>query len=243
MDPLPQKPSRPHLSGAFSLVELLVVIAIIAVLAVLVMPAMGAIKGAGNTTKAAYDITGVLDNARAYAMANKTYVWVGFYEESSDAGSPTSAQPPYPGKGRVLLAAVASKDGSRVLDSSAADATNRITQITKVMKISGIHMVDIGAPASPSTSDSLDGRPGGAAADLSSESSAKTQYPFSAQGYSFYKTICFSPRGESLINGTNAFQRLAEIGLRPTHGGSVDSKTAVAIQLTGIGGTSKIYRK
>src|ERR1700722_5827359 len=79
---------------AFTLVELLMVIVIIAVMLVLSIPAFYAIKGGSDITKAAYDISGVLEQARTYAMANNTYVWVGFYEED---GSVLSTNPATPG--------------------------------------------------------------------------------------------------------------------------------------------------
>jgi len=68
---------------------------------------------------------------------------------------------------------------------------------------------------------------------------------FAAQGYTFYKTICFSPRGEAIINGTYALRNLAEMGLKPTRGDTVDlsSSNVVAIQISGLGSNIKIYRK
>jgi hypothetical protein len=73
----------------------------------------------------------------------------------------------------------------------------------------------------------------------------QTLYPFAAQGYTFHKTIRFNPRGEANINGTYALRRVAEMGLKATHGSGVDSDSAnaVAIQFSGVTGKCKIYRK
>src|SRR3982751_2323815 len=108
-----QGPSKRH-EVAFSLVELLVAISIMIIVAALVSPAFTSLKGAGDVTSAAYTVKGVLDQARTYAKANNTYTWVGFYEEDATRAIPTNNSPPYAGKGRVLLAIVASKDGTKI---------------------------------------------------------------------------------------------------------------------------------
>jgi type II secretory pathway pseudopilin PulG len=246
--------------GGFTLLELLAVITIMIILTALLAPAFTNLKSAGDVTSAAYTIKGVLEQARTYAMASNTYVWVGFYEEATTAASPTNAAPPYPGKGRVLLAIVASMDGTT------NSATSNRTQIGKLVKIENIHVTDIGAPASPTPvptpeASSLNARsalpytsPSASLAYQNRISSDDTHspdnqalFPFSAQGYTFYKIIRFSPRGEPSIdvNGNYALTNTAEIGLRPTHGDVVatNNPNVVAIQFTGVGGNVKIYRR
>src|SRR5258705_1376574 len=98
-------------ASAFTLLELLIVIGIIAVLLVLLAPALTTIKSAGDVTSAVYGIQGLLENARTYAKANHTYVFVGFAEV--DASVSPSVSPQVPGNGRVAVAVVASKDGTR----------------------------------------------------------------------------------------------------------------------------------
>lgn len=280
---------KKHLSSAnvkilraFTLLELLVVVALIAMLLVLVAPAFTNIKTANDISTAASTITGALDQARTYGVANNTYVYVGFYEEDATASTPTNATPPYPGKGRLLLATVASKDGTTSCEDPTATASNpipliatKISQIGKLAKIEGVHLTDIGAPPSPTSSptpspDTLDGRPDWPytyAATFnrdhynrisSDDPSGKqqngdqTKFPFSAQGYTFYKTVRFNPRGEANINSTYSLKNVAEIGLVPTHGtttptpppiGAAYSGNVVAIQFGGIGGNFKIYRR
>src|SRR2546430_239776 len=94
--PFPNRPRRfaisaPVSARAFTLVELLAVIAIILIMFSLIVPAMVGIKKANDVTKAAYDITGTLEQARAYAMGNDTWVYVGFTEV--DITKPQSANP------------------------------------------------------------------------------------------------------------------------------------------------------
>src|SRR6202011_3709400 len=124
---------------AFTLLELLVVIAIVAILFVLVVPAFTNIKGGNDITNAAYTISGVLEQARAYARGNNTYVWVGFYEEDV---SHSSTSPATAGVGRVVISVVASKDGTIVYNpnSLATIDPTRLAQLGKVTKIENIHL-------------------------------------------------------------------------------------------------------
>jgi type II secretory pathway pseudopilin PulG len=228
------------------------VIAIIVLVAAFITPAFTSLKSAGDITNAAYSIKGVLDQARTYAMANNTYVWVGFYEENTTDTTPTNATPPYPGKGRVVLAAVYSQDGTSNLPASPP-------QIGKLTKIEGIHLTDIGAPPSPTPTPTPEasslaarsgwpytsGSPSTDYQNRISSDDAHSPFNFAAQGYTFYKTVRFSPRGEANINSTYPLTNTGEIGLRPTHGNLVDSNNpnVVAIQFTGVGGNVKIYRR
>ncbi len=52
----------------------------------------------------------------------------------------------------------------------------------------------------------------------------QTRFPFVAQGYTFYKTLRFSPTGDASINATYSLRRVAEIGLIPTSGSTVEMK-------------------
>jgi len=89
-------------SRAFTLVELLVVIAIMAIMAAVAVPALKGLNAAGQFNKSIRQITATIDQARSYAVAQNTYVWVMIY---SYAGT-TSTLP------SVYLAAYASNDGT-----------------------------------------------------------------------------------------------------------------------------------
>ena len=258
-------------SGAFTLIELMVVIGVIVLLTSLLAPAFHNLKGAGDITPAAETIAGTLAQARSYAMANNTYTWAGFYEEAASSTSASNATPPYPGKGRLLLAIVRSLDGTSIFDSddpAAVLPATRIAQVGKLVKLEGIHVTDIGAPSSPTPNptpppNSLDARldsPYTYAANLnadhfnriSSDSDDKTKFWFVAQGYTFYKTVRFTPRGEANLNSTYSLKVAAELGLVPTHGDAAPTPppagrrytgNVVAIQFSGVGGNFKIYRQ
>ena len=265
---LPEQRRRPALTPpmqcarcAFTLIELLVVMGIIVALTVLLIPTFSSLKGSGDITNAAYTVTGILEHARHYAMENNTYVWVGFYEEDTTASSPTNAVPAYSGKGRLLMATVASTDGTKIFDNSDPVAplpATRIKQIGKLTKIEGLHVADIGAPPSPAPSPAApntiasrpdlpytEGSPFAHFNRISSDSTDTTRFPFTVQNYTFYKTIRFNPRGEATLNSTYTMKHGAEIGLRPTHGNVVDANgtNSVAIQFNGVSGNFKIYRQ
>lgn len=236
---------------------------IIAILMVVVAPVFTNMKMGGDITTAAYTIAGALEQGRNYAIANNTYVWLGFYEEDATALAPTSATPPYSGKGRVVIATVFSTDGTKIYEDSDPVAqlpATRIRQVGRLLKIEGVHITDIGAPPSPTpsgvSSDRLDGRPdwpytnaAGIGADhfsrISSDSADTTRFAFAAQNYTFSKTVRFNSLGEANINSTYTLKNAAELGLKPTHGAAVDntSRNLVAIQFGGVGGNFKIYRR
>src|ERR1043166_2431977 len=107
----------------FTLLELLIVTGALGILLVLIRPALTTIKGGTNVSSAIYGVKAVLENARAYAKANHTYVFVGFSEVDSSidpAVSPqiTTGNTPY---GRVAIAVVASKDGTSQYQYATSD--------------------------------------------------------------------------------------------------------------------------
>ena len=245
---------------AFTLIELLIVTGIIALLMVLVIPAFTNIKSGGDVTRAAYTIKGVLETARTYAKANNTYVWVGFFEE--DVSQP-STNPATAGTGRIVMSVVASKDGTTVYDPSSPATIDptKLTQVGKLTKVENAHFAGdtlfTNTPSTP-TGSTFNNRPPVTyriASPPNSSPSTNSRTPFqypvgspapSAQ-YTFVKAVQFSPGGEARIDNSADYtlQTAAEIGLRATHGTTVDivSPNVVAIQFTGVGGSVTIYRK
>lgn len=153
--------SNPHRRGSFApqqcdgftLVELLTVLTIIAVLASLATYSITSMKNSRDLTRSAYLLTGVLEQARTYAVANDTYTWVGFYEED---GSRSSTNPGTSGVGRLVVSEVASEDGTRYSDnvisttapeafgtdaSSTSSNKTSLIQLTPLLKLNDVHMV------------------------------------------------------------------------------------------------------
>lgn len=241
---LPERRGR----HAFTLIELLVVMGIIALLMVLLVPAFNGLKGANDLTNAAYTVKSVLEQARAYAKANNTYTWIGFFEENG-AVSPTN--PATAGNGRLVLSTVASKDGTNVYGSATGpiDPTQLI-QVSKLMRIENIHLPLFAVGSG--TGDTFDARPvlqldltagynygrfGELNAAIPNTAPYTTPYSFqypvgapapSAQ-YTFRKLLQFNPRGESRVNGDSYdLRRVVEIGLIQTRGGAIPNPTSGA---------------
>ena len=240
--------------GGFTLLEVLAVIGIIGIFLVAVAPALTTIKTAGDVTSAAFTIKDALEQARTYAMAHNTYVWIGFYEEP--AGQP-STNPATPGTGRIVISTIASADGTTVYNprNLAAIDPTRVAQLNKLVKVEGTHLATF--PDGSGTGDTFDSRPAAIyetakIGDTTPPNPSLTpfQYPVGnpapAAQYTFVKAVEFSPRGEARINNRNyTLKTVAEIGLQPTHGTDVDvnSRNLIVIQFGALGGDLKIYRR
>jgi type II secretory pathway pseudopilin PulG len=138
---------------------LLVVVGVIVLMMSLAIPAFNSIRGGTDFTSAVYDISGVLDQARAYAMANNTFALAGIMEVNSSKG--TNANPQVSGTGRIAMVVIASKDGTRpyqsLLDNShngnspnllapGANVTGSgaaFAPVTKLYTFSNVHIVDL----------------------------------------------------------------------------------------------------
>src|SRR5207248_6792773 len=99
-----------------------VVIAIIVLVAAFIAPALTSLKSSGDVTSTANGIRGILEEARTYAMANNTFVLVGFKEV--DISKDPLASPQTAGIGRIAVAVVASRDGTRGYDVTSSSLPN-----------------------------------------------------------------------------------------------------------------------
>jgi len=232
---------------AFTLIELLVVVSIIVVMMSLAVPAFNAIRGGTDFTSEVYNIAGTLDEARAYAVANNTYVLVGIEEVSAAADS--SVTPQVSGTGRIAMAIIASKDGLRPYQTNQtalqnwpqATGTNGVygsgeafVAVANLTNFPNIHLVDLqSSPSVPPTSGSPLARPlvSGSynLSNASGISSTQFAWPLgttlAANQYTFSKVIEFDPEGSARIIYYNnpasmpdAIPQYLEIGLQPAQG-------------------------
>ena len=240
MNPVPHSKIRLRNAGdiAFTLIELLVVIGIMVALTALTIPAFNSIKGSGDLKKSSYEFAETLEQARNYAIAKNTYVWVGIVEE--DAGKPTVS-----GTGRIVLSVIASQDNTNLLSGpgSIVSGTNA-AQVSKLRKLENMHLATISGTAFPRTSGTAPANPCQIAdqAFINSKGLA-FGYPLGGNQYTFSKIIQFSPIGDASRLGDSP-ARWMEIGLRPCHGNVADLATSnvIAIQIAGIGGQIIINR-
>jgi prepilin-type N-terminal cleavage/methylation domain-containing protein len=222
--------------GGFTLLELLIVVGIIGLLMVLIAPAFTTMKSGSDFTSAVNGIRDVLENARTYAKANRTYVFVGLAEADSSVDSGASPQvttgaTPY---GRVAVAVVASKDGTRHFNytttnqgadwqANYADSTKpeyhggHLTPVGKLQRFENLHFmpVDFGpwTPTTNANSKMARYQPTGPPYILGNSASTSVT-PFtwplgsplnSGYQYRFDRVIYFDPTGVARIaTSTNA---------------------------------------
>lgn len=223
--------ASPSRSG-FSLIELLTVMAIISIMTAAVIPAINAITGAGDLGKAATDIGSVLEQARSYAMANNTYVFIGVSEVDGAAEPGASSAS---GTGRVIVVAAGSKDGTS--DVSAAN----LVALSKLRYFNNVHLdaavTTAGNMARPAATDNLGSN--------SFVAEGSLNWPLSGTPrYTFTKIIQFDPRGTASIQSSASdYSRSMEIGLAQARGNvAINSANAAALILDGVTGSVKIYR-
>ena len=251
---------------AFSLVELLVVVAIIVAIISLVVPAFNGISGGSDFTKATYDIAGTFDQARAYAMANRTYVFVGIGE--FDVNQSSSASPQSSGTGRVATAVVATRDGTKhyagLTSGQGSDwqanyaapgqpeyKGGHLIAISKLQHFENLHL----ASSLPAPTGGSMARPVVTTQYNLGNPACVSQTPFtwplgSSLGggyqYRFDKVIQFDPQGVARITyATNddTIVQWMEVGLQQTHGNVVSTGSNVAvIQIDAMSGATRIYR-
>jgi len=245
--------SRGH-QRAFSLMELLIVAGIIVIIMGLVVPVFRTEKTPSN---AAYGVAGVFDQARSYAMANSTYVFVGLFEEDGSQPSPAPNASAKAGVGRVVIAAVASKDGMSGYDDANKTWTfygngNNLLALGKLWRF------EVTSLSETRLTDSTGGmvRPALDSNGILIKGTTATTTPFSwplgkALGsgqYQFQTVICFSPQGVARVLDADhpdftAIPSLLELGLLTAHGNVASSGSNVAaIQIDSITGATRVYR-
>jgi prepilin-type N-terminal cleavage/methylation domain-containing protein len=155
LSPPPRPTSR---RSGFTLVELLVVVSVIVLITTLAVPAFNAIRGGTDFASEVYTISDTLQEARAYAMSYNTFVLVGFME--TNAAISSSVSPQASGLGRVAMAVIASKDGTRpyqtLLNTPALTGTAwelstspnygsgaAFVPVSKLMTFPNLHLLDL----------------------------------------------------------------------------------------------------
>jgi len=248
------KTLRREADGGFTLVEILVVISIAGILALVSVPAIQGLQQAGGFDKSVYTMSDSLNFARAYAMAQHTYVYVGLTEVSRTQNP--GASPQVAGIGKVILSVVATTDGLSDTSSWSTTGTN-LAQVRQTQILDSFH---IASSAFPTTTIGAMARPANVTTTpvvLPAASAPATPFSLplgSASGsgkYNFNTTnsevLCFNPQGGVLFNGSS-FQWL-ELDVQPVMGAvapaiptNVSQGNQAALVIDGLTGTVSIYR-
>ena len=227
---LPRAHSRPlerafGSSSAFTLIELLTVVGISVLMTAVTIPALNALKNSSDVTSAAYDISGIVQVARTYAMTNNTYVYVGFEEVNASQSSGSLKQTA--GVGRLAVVAAAREDGTPGYSSGPSGLTGwagttsntGFVQVAKLLREEDVHLPQAASfitttqPVSPfpvPTSGNMSvaaGRRDTSAKspsyELMSGSSVTTfNYPINSTTspqYTFSNVIQFDPQGSARV--------------------------------------------
>lgn len=221
---------------AFTLVELLTVIAIMVLMIAAAGPVASSISGGRDVSTNAYNISGALEEARTYAMANNTYTWVGVAEENGDSSTAGAT-----GVGRIIMTAIASLDGTK---DALGDPT-RLALISRLTRCNSVQLISTKGAAGDTTWPTPDN--GYQAADTSFVVSGKQfKYPLTGTAiYTFNKLIQFNPLGEASKPGASPSPWIA-IGfrqIRGSDGSKGNDANGVGVYVEGLSGRVRIFRK
>ncbi|MBA3351181.1 MAG: prepilin-type N-terminal cleavage/methylation domain-containing protein [Blastocatellia bacterium] len=221
--------------SAFSLIELMVVIVIIAIMTALLVPAFNNINGSRGLTRAITDTSGMLEFARAQAMANRTYVYVGFVNTANSDGN-----------SELRMGAVISIDGT---SSTAATNLRPLSKLVKIPNVQTTVYTDLPQSVRDASTDPATGR-----SDQSTNSDyvASSSFPttgylsgqFNDSAFNSCATIGISPQGEILHTSNSAafFRTTVSIGLVRTHGTSRVTNDGAIVSYYGGTGQMRITR-
>jgi prepilin-type N-terminal cleavage/methylation domain-containing protein len=236
----------PQLGGkakqGFSLLELLAVMAIMAMVVAVSTPAVNALKGTGDFDQAAYQVASALEQARAYALANNTYVYMGLTERDG-------ADPQTSGQGRLVLMLMASKDGTRGYDLNSPSplSSSALVLLSKPVVLQNLHLA---ASKELSKTGALQERPEleAGSQDLALvDSATPIASALGSTSYTFSKVIQFDPQGVARVhtasNDGDEVPLWIEIALQEAKGNTVPSNAQEgAIQVAGVSGAVRVYR-
>jgi len=211
------KPTSPASSRkpGFSVIELLVVLAIVMIMAVFSLVAFNQTGQAGRLTKTSGDIADLLEQARAYAMAQNTYVWVGFSGADNDT---------------LRVGVVASRGG----DSN--PSPDDLVPLSRVRSFERVRIVSLAKSDErpPAMDDAQMGNLKSAIMTFSMGGSAAVTFDS--------KVIQFNSRGESRIV-SNQHYKIVEIGLQEAIDGQIrNDANYAAIQVRSLSGSVSLYR-
>jgi prepilin-type N-terminal cleavage/methylation domain-containing protein len=232
MTSLRHKASR----AGFSLAELLVVITIVALLSVATGPAISALTSSGSASQNISQLSGLVEQAREYAVSQNTYVWVALNSTTTP--------------GQVSVAIIASTDGTdpaNVSGTSTWQTANYhavpapgLVLVSKVVTLKQFTILNAGAvtppslPAAPVPADPTNSINSGGTGGFS------IQIPGQSTTTSFIPAILFTPSGQ--VRNSNSPVNIIDFDLEPLKGTATDTKNIAVLRMNGLTGEGVVYR-
>jgi len=225
--------------AGFSLVELLVVIAIVALIAVAGGPAISTLASSGNANQSISQLSGILEEAREYAVAQNTYVWVTFYAATASNGSK-----------QVSVAVIASLDGTDPADAIATPwqqnyygnvPSSNLALVNKIITLKQLSLDSAGAlkpsnlPGVPAVAD-----PANSIATYNN-GFFSIQLPGTSAPATFTQAIEFTPSGQARNSASPV--DVIDVDMQPQKGTVNDSKNIAVLRLNGLTGETAVYRQ
>jgi len=199
--------------AAFTLIELLVVMSIIGMLAMITLPALASLNNSGSVNRAVSGIPLLLDQARAYAMAHNTYVWVGFASDSPSQ--------------QLVVGAVSGTTGD------AGDLnTGALVPVSRPLVFDRLAVQEI---------NGLNGAASGATDILTSKIGTFQQKADGATVV-FTNVMQFGPDGDVAIDKTLGSSHWVQIGLQPVRGANASDPNVAVIQVATLTGQVRLFR-
>ncbi len=204
---------------AFTLVELLSVISVMVLMFSLIVPSLTGLRGAGDLNKTAFDISGILESARAQAMAKNSYVWVGFASSQEN----------------TVISLKTSSDGTKPTTLNSANNSGSLLTLGKLETFPNVQVSNNIA--------SYGGRATTVKQLADSGNTDTFQTKVGSTIYTFNKIIEINPAGEVRIVSDTTLPRWIEIGLQPMRGSVKDnSGNSAVLQIAGLTGQSRVFR-
>jgi type II secretory pathway pseudopilin PulG len=215
--------------AAFTLLELLVVMAIVIIVISLTLRGIHGVNSSGKFNKALGDISGILEQGRAYAIAQNTYVWVAFYETNTVNNTPRE----------VFVGMFSSNDGTDPFEwtGTATVPSPALTAVTRLYHFTGLHLQTNALPGAPAATPNF---PASAPVFQCRAQGDSGPLTLSDKG-AVYWVVQFTPTG-AVRNGANPIDAIW-LGLQPSFSQNVaDSHNVAAVKVNGLTGLTTIHR-
>lgn len=228
------KISRQPSLRAFSLVELLVVVSLVAMLAVASLPALTALNRSGLVTQTATSVASQLEQAREYAVAQNTYVWVGFYPDTANQ--------------KMSMVIAASNDGTDLTESASDLGLIPNASVSLIHRVETFKQVELKEAGDTSLRSLFDQPPNPASSQdnaLCSNGmtfSVKIPGSTSSSPIRFTRMLQFTPNG-GVRNQTGRAINLVEFGLQSKVAAQdKSSRNVVVLRVNGFTGLTQVHR-